>query len=80
LGKEIAEKSKIGAVMINLPIIGSDVPQDISNAVRQTDEVISELDDQTFQDGAVLRWFQGGVGFEQARLKSRDGLIGSVHA
>jgi hypothetical protein len=45
LGKEIAEKSKIEAVMINLSIIGSDVPQDISNAVRQTDEVISELDD-----------------------------------
>ena len=44
-GKEIAEKSKIEAVMINLSIIGSDVPQDISNAVRQTDEVISELDD-----------------------------------
>ncbi len=39
MGKEIAEKSKIEAVMINLSIIGSDVPQDISNAVRQTDEV-----------------------------------------
>ncbi len=37
-GKEIAEKSKIEAVMIMLSMIGPDIPQDISDAVRQADE------------------------------------------
>jgi hypothetical protein len=42
-GKEIAEKSKIEAVMINLSIIGSGIPQDISDAVRQTAEVALDV-------------------------------------